>query len=154
MNSYQWNTRDKKKNTSLHENIDAVTSLAAQVKVLSKKLDTLTSPRMAAVINCESCGGGHNPVDCLISIDISTSIEQVDYVGNAMRGQGNPYSSTFNQGQRNHLKFSWSNQRQQKPVALLGFQQPQWSILENRVSKLEKILAKFIQSSDTRFQNV
>ena len=124
MNSYQWNTWDRKKVAGLHE-IDAVTSLVAQVESLSKKLDTLTSPRVAAVTSCTGCGGGHAPSDCPISIGRTTSVEQVDFVGNAMRGQGSPYSNTYNPGWRSHPNLSWSNQGQQKTIVPPGFQQQQ-----------------------------
>lgn len=49
---------------NLHE-IDVVTSMATHVEALRKKLDTLTTLRMTAMMNCESCGRGHNPVVAL-----------------------------------------------------------------------------------------
>lgn len=64
------------------------------------------------MMNCEGDRKGHRQADCPILVDISTLVEQVDFVGNAMRGQGNLYSSTFKQGWRNYPNFSWSTYRQ------------------------------------------
>ena len=76
MNSYQWNTHEKKKVTGFHE-VDAVTSLATQVKLLSKKIDTLCVQRGASVMHCEGYGEGHSQNDCPIAIGSSGRIEQV-----------------------------------------------------------------------------
>jgi len=110
MNSYQWNTRDRKKMAEIHE-VDAVTSLAAQVESLSKKLDVMASSRIAAITTCNGCGGGHASSDCPIAIVGTSKVEQVDFVDNGFRGQrqGNPYSGTYNSGWKNHPNFSWSN---------------------------------------------
>lgn len=50
----------------IHE-VDAVTSLAAQVKALGKKLDVMTTSWISLVMMCEGCEGGHTLVDCLIA---------------------------------------------------------------------------------------
>lgn len=63
-----------------------MTSLVLQVKAMSKKLHTLTSPRMAAVMNNEGCGGWPTLLDCHISVGSVAPMEQVDFVGNTMRG--------------------------------------------------------------------
>ncbi|KAH7655814.1 S-adenosyl-L-methionine-dependent methyltransferase protein [Dioscorea alata] len=112
MNSYQWNTRDRR-----------------------KKLDALTSPRVAAITTCNGCGGGHASSDCPIAIGGASTVEQADFVGNNYRGQGqdNPYSGTYNPGWRNHPNFSWSNQgqSQQKNNTPPGFQNQQAPNLES-----------------------
>jgi len=78
MNSYQWNTRDRNKVAGIHE-VDAVTSLAAQVESLSKKLDVMASARVAAITMCNGCGGGHASSDCPIAIGGTSTVEEVNF---------------------------------------------------------------------------
>jgi len=164
MNSYQWNTRDRKKVAGIHE-VDTVTSLAAQVASLSKKLDVMASAKVVAITTYHGCGGGHASRDCPISIGGASTVEEVDFVSNGFRGQGqgNPYSNTYNPGWSNHPNFSWGNQGQSqgKSNAPPGFHGQQASNLESRVTgleckmtDLEKALMRFISSSDARFQSV
>ncbi|KAH7668837.1 S-adenosyl-L-methionine-dependent methyltransferase protein [Dioscorea alata] len=145
--------------------VDAVTSLAVQVESLSRKLNALASPRVAAITTCNGCGGGHASSDCPTAIGGTSAVEQADFVGNAYRGQGkgNPYSGTYNPGWKNHPNFSWSNQgqSQQKNNAPPGFQGQQAPNLESRVTglegkmtDLERALTRFVSSSDARFQSV
>uniref|UniRef100_UPI0035D0C1B6 hypothetical protein n=1 Tax=Bartonella sp. CL1QHWL TaxID=3243517 RepID=UPI0035D0C1B6 len=51
----------------------AVTSLAAQVESLNKKLDLMTSSKVAAITTCHGCGGVHASSDCPISIGGATT---------------------------------------------------------------------------------
>ena len=95
MNSYQLTTCEKEKVVGIHE-VDTVISLATQVEALSEKVDILTIPRIALVMHCEGFGGGHSQIDCPITVVSSTPVEQVNFVGNAMRGQSNPFTNIYN----------------------------------------------------------
>lgn len=55
--------------------VDAVMALAAHVESLSKKVDGFMTPRVAPVMACEACSGGHCSTDCPI---ISVSSRQVE----------------------------------------------------------------------------
>jgi len=59
----------------------------------------------AQEIQCDLCGGGHKSIECQVGNPFQQA-EQVDYVGNPLRQQGNPYSNTYNPGWRNHPNFS------------------------------------------------
>lgn len=94
---------------------------------------------------------GHCLEDCPISVDISAFVEQVDFVKNSMRSQGNPYSSTFNQGWRNHSNFSWRNQGHQKRAAPPRFST---TITARPSFRNEESVGQVYLPSDKRFQNV
>lgn len=80
LNSCQWSGHEGKKVVGLHE-VDAMSSLAAQIEVLSKKLDVLATLWNTSVMMCKDCGDGHNSIDCPIAPSSSSSIEYVDFVG-------------------------------------------------------------------------
>lgn len=58
----------------------------------------------------ETCGGGHMVTDYPIEEVVPGHRKQVDFIGSALRPQGNPCSNTYNHGKRNHHNFSWNNQ--------------------------------------------
>ena len=76
--------------------MDTRTSLADQVEELSTKINNLSVIKVASVMHCEDCGGGHSQNDCPITVRPSGPTEQVDFVGNAIRLQSNSYSNIYN----------------------------------------------------------
>ncbi|GKV38977.1 hypothetical protein SLEP1_g46823 [Rubroshorea leprosula] len=149
-NSYQW-TNDKatKKGVGLH-NVDAFTSVSAQISVLNKKLDNLGASAMSISSNscCELCGQfGHASVECQVGNSVQSSNEQANFVSSGGRSNFNPYSNTYNPGWRSHPNFSWSNNQVRVPP---GFQQQNQ---QEKKSNLEELVHKFVSSTKARFQN-
>ncbi|KAG8491362.1 hypothetical protein CXB51_014485 [Gossypium anomalum] len=152
LNNYQWQVmRTKPTKIAGVYNVDSVTMLSNQVELLNKKIDGLLgSTQVHPVIQCEASGGrlsnpeyqpyGHNMEN-----------EQLNYLGNNLRSQNNPYSNTYNAGWRNHPKFSWGSQGNQRPPPPSGFQQPPYQ--QEEKPNLEEMLSKFILVSETHFQN-
>ena len=151
MNNYQWHSSRNRpvKQAGVHQ-IDAMTSLAAQVEALSRKIDRMQMPVHAAQVSCELCGGAHLSHDCQVGNMFAPS-EHVDYLGNQSKPQNNPYSNTYNPGWRNHPNFGWRNQNNAGPSGFQQFQQPQPP--QEKKSDLEELMTKFISTSETRFQH-
>lgn len=59
-NNYQWNSRGKLviKPARMIE-VSEVSVLAAEVEVLSRKIDNVSSQKSAIVMTCDTCGRGH-----------------------------------------------------------------------------------------------
>lgn len=59
-NNYQWNSRGKLviKPARMIE-VSEVSALAAEVEVLSRKIDNVSSQKSAIVMACDTCGRGH-----------------------------------------------------------------------------------------------
>ncbi|GKV41195.1 hypothetical protein SLEP1_g48761 [Rubroshorea leprosula] len=149
-NSYQWtNDRPTKKGVGLH-NVDAFTSLSAQISALNKKLDNLGASAMSISSNscCELCGQfGHASVECQVGNSVQSSNEQANFVSSGGRSNFNPYSNTYNPGWRSHPNFSWSNNQVRAPP---GFQQQNQ---QEKKPNLEELVHKFVSSTEARFQN-
>lgn len=65
--------------------VDTITTLAAQVEVLTKKLESMgsSSVMIFQMVTCDLCYGvGHLSVECQVGNLFSPSTEQVNYVGN------------------------------------------------------------------------
>ena len=108
MNNYQWqSTRSRPvKPVGIHS-VDPMTVLAAQLEVLSKKIDGFSiTNQQSSVLHCDICGGPHMSQVCQVLATEEDQKELVDYLVNAPRQQGNPYSNTYNLGWRNHPNFS------------------------------------------------
>lgn len=93
-NNYQWPTeRSMDKNvTRIHE-VDAITTLTAQVAALSKKFDSMgINANQSLFVTCELCGGDHSSERYYIAI------ESVQYVSNYNRQANNPNSNFYNMG--------------------------------------------------------
>ncbi|GKV23867.1 hypothetical protein SLEP1_g33550 [Rubroshorea leprosula] len=90
-NSYQWtNHRATKKEVGLH-NVDAFTSLSAQISALNKKLDNLGASAMSISSNscCQLCGQfGHASVECQVGNSVQSSNEQANFVSSGGRSKG------------------------------------------------------------------
>ncbi|GKV23246.1 hypothetical protein SLEP1_g32996 [Rubroshorea leprosula] len=149
-NSYQWtNDRATKKGVGLR-NVDAFTSLSAQISVLNKKLDNLGASAMSISSNSfyELCGQfGHASVECQVGNSVQSSNEQANFVSSGGRFNFNPYSNTYNPRWRSHPNFSWSNNQVRVP---LGFQQQNQ---QEKKPNLEELVHKFVSSIEARFQN-
>ncbi|KAG8486098.1 hypothetical protein CXB51_019412 [Gossypium anomalum] len=153
LNNYQWQViRTKPTKIAGVYNVNSVTMLSNQVKLLNKKIDGLLgSTQVHPTMRCDSSGRGvlteyppFNP---------TTEEEQVNYIGNSnFRSQNNPYSNTYNAGWKNHPNFSWGGQGNQRPQNPQGFQQPPYQ--QEKKPNLEEMLSKFISVSETRFQNI
>ena len=53
------------------QEVSEVTTLAAQVETLNKKIDSLSVQKTAAVMGNDTCGGGHTALNCPIVGDPS-----------------------------------------------------------------------------------
>ncbi|PON51070.1 hypothetical protein PanWU01x14_219280 [Parasponia andersonii] len=92
-----------KKAYGVHE-VDALTTLTAQVTALTKRFDAIhPTPE-----RCNLYGGPHASGNCQDSNSFEQP-EQAHFVGNVNRQQNNLYSNTYNQGCCNHPNFSWRN---------------------------------------------
>lgn len=65
--------------------VSEVTTLAARIETLSRKTDGLSLPKPAAVMECDTCGGGHTSTDCMIVGVSHGPIEQVNFIDSALR---------------------------------------------------------------------
>ncbi|XP_010247674.1 PREDICTED: uncharacterized protein LOC104590651 [Nelumbo nucifera] len=147
-NNYQCHSEraQVRRQPDLH-NVDTYIALFAQISALSKKIDEMQLATMHVhAVACEWCGGGHISTECQVGNQFMQSPEQVDFVGNLQRQQGNHYPRAFNPGWRNHPNLSWSDQNVVKPL-------PQNFTQLEKKSNLEELMTKFISSAETRFQN-
>ncbi|XP_062075621.1 uncharacterized protein LOC133779716 [Humulus lupulus] len=103
-----------RKVASIHD-VDAITSLAAQVSSISNMLKTMnmgmnqsmgqpmgTQMGQMESISCVYCCEGHTFDNC------PSNPASVCYMGNQNRN--GPYSNSYNPSWRQHPNFSWSNQ--------------------------------------------
>jgi len=124
LNNYQWQVmRIKPTKSAGVFNLDAVTMLSNQVKLLNKKIDGLCgSTQVHPVMQCDTSGGG---VGNLEYLPFSPNMENklINYMGNNPRPQNNPYSNTYNVSWRNHPNLLWGGQGNQRPPPPPGFQQ-------------------------------
>ncbi|KAI3775969.1 hypothetical protein L1987_45729 [Smallanthus sonchifolius] len=93
--------------------VDGFTSLAAQVKEISTKIEQMQVHKAPTLR--ELFGGAHPTSACQIG-DQGTH-EQVDFMSNQNHPHNNPYSNTYNPRWRNHHNFSRKsgNNSQQPP---------------------------------------
>jgi len=92
--------------------VDTATAIAAQLKALTMKVDSLANMRMQQVASvCELCAGAHETNQCAISS------ESAQFVSNFQRSQ-QPVPNVYHPNNMNHPNFSWSNNQG-------GFQQAQ-----------------------------
>ena len=140
-NNFQWSSsRPKQTASGVHE-VDIMTAIAAKVDALVKKVDGITLSQSPQ----------HLPADTTDVTGCDGPVEQVDYLGNQVRPQNNPYSNTYNPGWRNHQNFSWSNQQVPRGTASApGFQKPPPPPFQEKKSNLEEMISKFIQTSEQR----
>ncbi|XP_022019725.1 uncharacterized protein LOC110919775 [Helianthus annuus] len=95
--------------------VDTYTTLAAQIGALVARFDQAQNISQVQS-SCELCGVSHKPGTCEQGV-MFTGHEEVDYLGNQIRPQNNPYSNTYNPGWRNHPNFGWkANSSNQNPL--------------------------------------
>ncbi|XP_062085900.1 uncharacterized protein LOC133792007 [Humulus lupulus] len=169
-NNYQWPTSrlsTGRKVSGIHD-VDAITSLAAQVSSISNMLKTMnmgmnqsmgkpmaTQMGQMESISCVYCGEGHTFENC------PSNPAVVCYMGNQNRN--GPYSN--NPSWRQHPNFSWSNQgagpsNSSMPPRLnfpLGYppqapqQRPQQQAMQS--SSLEDMLKEYIVKNEAMIQS-
>ncbi|XP_073154065.1 uncharacterized protein [Henckelia pumila] len=99
-----------RKSTGIHQ-IDAFTSVAAQLEVMNKRIKELSvgnSVMRVQEVWCEKCGAEHFTKDCQTFSQpegVMTS-----HMGNQNRPRNDPFSNSYNPGWRQHPNFSWGGQ--------------------------------------------
>lgn len=64
--------------------VSEVIAVPAQIEALIKKIDNLSLLKTAAVMACDTCGGGHTSTDCSIVGAAHGPTVQVNFVGSAL----------------------------------------------------------------------
>src|SRR3954462_10183607 len=116
----------------------------------------------APVMVCELCTGGHVMQDCQVGNTFGQQ-EQVNYMTNFPRGQGNsygnPYPHAYNPNWRNtHPNFSWGNNSNQPQHLQPHQQQPQHQQQQKfeqqpKKSGIEDLLTKYIEGNEKRLES-
>ena len=97
--------------------VDATTAIAAQLKALTMKVDSLANlGNQQPPSVCELCAGAHSSDQCAISS------ESAQFVSNFQRSQ-QPAPATYHPNNWNHPNFSWSNNQNYMPQQQQQFQQ-------------------------------
>ncbi|XP_073152284.1 uncharacterized protein [Henckelia pumila] len=159
--SYQaHNERSIPRKTQGVHQVDSFTAISAQLEVMNRKIDSLSEGAAAMRIQevfCDTCGGEHFTKDC--QTDNHFYVQggaPVQQGGNQNRPRNNPYSNSYNPGWRNHPNFSWggtSNQARPQGNPQYGKKPIYNHEPKEEKSELEKMMMKFIFSTETRLQN-
>src|SRR3954469_2966977 len=142
--------------------VDDVTSLKAQMAAMQKQMARMqVNAAQAPMMVCELCTGGHATQECQVGNTFGQQ-EQVNYMTNFPRGQGNsygnPYPHAYNPNWRtSHPNFSWGNnsnqqqhqQQQQQPQ----HQQQQKFEQQPKKSGIEDLLTKYIEGNEKRLES-
>ncbi|XP_073152975.1 uncharacterized protein [Henckelia pumila] len=140
-----------RRSAGMHQ-VDAFTSVAAQLEVMNKRIEELTLGQSAMRIQevwCEKCGAEHFTKDCQTgNPSYQPDGGMVNHVGNQNRPRNDPFSNTYNPGWRQHPNFSWGGQNNRSYGNQNHGRQPQ----EEKPS-MEQMMQKFISSTETRMQN-
>ncbi|XP_061981417.1 uncharacterized protein LOC133701500 [Populus nigra] len=154
MNNYQWpNERSiQKKTIGVHE-IDAITTLTAQVHSLTQQLKITQLSVNAIHTTCDFCHGNHISEECQVGNPFSQA-EHAHFVSNYSR-QNNPYSATYNPGWRNQPNFSWNNQTVMKNPTMPSSSEhmKEKSKLEEVMTQLANNTSRFMTETNTNMQN-
>ncbi|KAH9656597.1 hypothetical protein KPL70_022740 [Citrus sinensis] len=155
-NNYQWpSTRQAPTRGTVEvHNVDALTTLSAQVTSLTNIVKAMTtapaSVNLVAEVSCVYYGEEHLFDNCPGNPSL------VNCVGSFNRhNQDNPYSSTYNPGWRQHPNFSWSYQNQTtaapsgqnrpaQPPEFYQQNQEQRGINNDQLSSLEGLIKDYI----------
>ncbi|XP_073137231.1 uncharacterized protein [Henckelia pumila] len=137
-----------RKSTGIHQ-IDAFTSVAAQLEVMNKRIEELSvgnSVMRVQEVWCEKCGAEHFTKYC----QTFSQPEGVmaSHMGNQNRPRNDPFSNSYNPRWRQHPNFSWGGQNNKAYGNHNYSRQPQ-----QEKSSLEQMMQKFISSTETRMQN-
>ena len=151
-NAFNWQSeRSTRKSAGIHS-IDTLSSMSAQLELLSKKMDNLHSPSQHPKEASYDSVGRDQDMELQNSLS-----KQVNYMGNyqgdqrpayqkpQLNSQDDPYAPTYNPGWRNHPNFSYRNQNPPSN----GLQvQPQ-----EKKSELEDLLKNYINSNEARLKS-
>ncbi|KAM1284631.1 hypothetical protein ACFX2J_027302 [Malus domestica] len=111
-NSQNWGGEgEQPKKVIVHE-IDAFTTMAAQISNLNKKFDSIMSSNQSKMVSnmYEICAGPFSSMDCPMKGSFLEFIEeQANQIGNFNRQQFNPSSDKYNPGWFHHPNFAWKN---------------------------------------------
>ncbi|XP_073137045.1 uncharacterized protein [Henckelia pumila] len=132
--------------------VDALTSVAAQLEDMNKRIEELTLGQSAMCIQevlCEKYGAEHFKKDCQTGIpSYQPEGGMVNHVGNQNRPRNDPFSNTYNLGWKQHPSFSWGGQNNRQ----YGNQNYGKQHQEEK-SSMEQMMQNFISSTETRLQN-
>ncbi|XP_019455104.1 PREDICTED: uncharacterized protein LOC109356228 [Lupinus angustifolius] len=147
-------------NKILTQQIEALTK---QMSKLPQQLNVVQTPPVhQRMLCCEFCGGDHVTGYC--SMPINRPEEEVQYVNNPPR-QGNfpnnpPFNNQFSQGWRGNQNqnqiFGWRQEAgpsNRQPPYQSSYQQGQHPPMNERQTKLEETLEKFMQVSISNQKN-
>ena len=108
-NNFNWQSERSatRRPAGVHQ-IDALSSLAAQVETLTRKIDHLQTPASSAsqMYPCEWNAGGQPSVEYPSGNLNAQTLEDANAIAFGFRNN-NPYSNSYNPGWRNHPNFSW-----------------------------------------------
>src|SRR4051812_26700040 len=160
-NNYERGGDHARKNAGVLD-VDEVTSLKAQMAAMQKQMARMqVNAAQAPVMVCELCTGGHATQDCQVGNTFGQH-EQVNYMTNFPRGQGNsygnPYPHAYNPNWRtSHPNFSWGNNsnQQQHPQQQQQHQHQQQQKFEQQPKKsgVEELLTKYIEGNEKRLES-
>ncbi|XP_073153803.1 uncharacterized protein [Henckelia pumila] len=144
--------RNAARRTAGMHQVDAFTSVAAQLEVMNKRIEALTLGQSAMriqVVWCEKCGAEHFTKDCQTgNPSYQPEGGMVNHVGNQNRPRNDPFSNTYNPRWKQHPKFSWEGQNNRSYGNQNYGRHPQ-----EEKSSMEEMMQKFISSTETRMQN-
>ena len=130
-------------------------ALTQQMEKLPQQLQAVQASQaincQAPILRCDFCGGNHVNGNCSQQTAVGTTTEEVQYMGNSGRQNGEQGSFPNNapQGWRNPPNQPWGwKQDTGNSGRQLMFQQQQPTLYE-RTSNLEETLEKFMQTSLT-----
>ena len=172
VNQSQWHNSRGQNTTSQAGvlELDAITKLAADLSMLNKKVDKLSSVNSVnSNPSCTNCGApDHWTVDC--KFGGGNQNEEVFALNQGNFRPNNPYSNTYNPGWRNHPNFYWNNPNDQNSSgpANQGFENQgnyqryqyqqnfgtQGQSNEPPKSNIEKMLENFMLSQEQKFEKI
>jgi len=136
-------------------------ALLAQNKILTQQMEAITkqlsklpqqlqvvqsSPNQGQTMQCDFCEGNHSNGQC--SYQVNPSQAEVQYMGNQGRqgGYSGNYQNNAAQGWRNNQSqgFGW---KQDAGPSNTPYQQQQFPSTQDKITKLEDTLEKFMQAS-------
>ena len=138
--------------------MDDITTLQAQVSLLTKKLEEVSMIQVPPSA-CNWCGVPHPSETCLGE----AAMKQANAMGNNFQNpQFNPYSNTYNAGWKQHPNLSWGGkqqphkqsqqqqfqqqQRLQQQQYLQPQQQNAYQIPQQREPSLEETIKAFMKT--------
>ena len=134
-------------------------SLTQQMAKLPQQLQAIQASQavnyQAPLLRSDFCGGNHANGNCSQQTAVGTTTEEVQYMGNSARqnGQQGNFPNNAPQGWRNLPNQPWGWKQETGNSGRQPMFQQQQPTLYERTSKLEETLEKFIQASLTNQKN-